>query len=108
VDRLRADDIIAWLVPAGSTSRDTGHSLIVREIPSPRTGHPGECVVPIIDATATPTEGSDSRTAAGATGLGTGAIARVTDASWAPAADRWTSAGTKAPVATSIALGHEP
>ena len=103
---LRPGDIIAWLQPADSTSKNTGHVLVVHGALRPDDTAPGAFLVPVIDSTALKHGAQDSRADGGATGLGTGSIVLLADPSGAPAAFRW-STGRKSRVRqTAIALGR--
>jgi hypothetical protein len=101
-------DVVAWLKPADVTSSNTGHVMIVRELPTLNTKNTVETewLVPITDSTESPHGPSDSRTATGATGLGTGTIGLVVDATGAPIEYRWTGGYSTKRETTSIALGH--
>ena len=103
---LTPGDVVAWLKPADVTSSNTGHVMIVRALPSKNPARSDEVLVPITDSTSTPHGPSDSRTAAGATGLGTGTIGLIVDASGAPVSYRWTGGYSTKIESTSIALGH--
>ncbi len=96
-------DVVTWLEPPGSTSSNTGHVMVVSAMPT-RVG--AEVHVPIIDSTDTPHGATDSRTPTHATGIGSGAIALVTDSSGAPKAYRWSLDSGSPTVATTIRLGH--
>ena len=104
VPDLAPGDVIAWLKPAALQSTNTGHVLVVRDAVSMRAA--GEWVIPIIDATESPHGSSDSRNAAGATGLGTGTIVLLTDAGGAPTGYRWSTWSGSVPYPTAVALGH--
>lgn len=99
-------DVVAWLKPADVTSSNTGHLMIVRALPSPNPKNSSEILVPITDSTESPHGPTDSRTATGATGLGTGTIGLLVDASGAPQRYRWTGAWSTKIETTPIALGH--
>jgi hypothetical protein len=97
-------DIVAWLKPADSTSTNTGHVMIVRGAPTPEATRPERVAVPIIDSTAMRHGASDSRPVHGS-GLGTGTIVLVVDASGAPAHFHWTP-GKAREHTSAIALAH--
>jgi hypothetical protein len=99
-------DIVAWLKPLDVTSSNTGHVMIVRELPTKNPKDASEILVPITDSTETPHGPTDSRTATGATGLGTGTIGLLVDATGAPQQYHWTGAYSTKAETTSIALGH--
>jgi hypothetical protein len=95
VTELVPGDVIAWLKPADSRSRNTGHVMIVSG-PVRRDAVRADLVaVPIIDSTAITHGQSDSRKAARRTGLGTGEVLLIVDATDAPIGFRW-SRGTRA------------
>lgn len=97
-------DIVAWLKPADSTSTNTGHVMIVHGVPTPQAAHPERIVVPVIDSTAMRHGAGDSRPVH-TSGLGTGSIVLVVDASGAPIHFYWTP--NKAREHTSlIVLAH--
>ena len=99
-------DVVAWLEPADVDTGDTGHVMIVRDLPTPNAKDASEILVPITDSTSTPHGPADSRTASGATGLGTGTIGLLVDASGAPKQYHWTGGYSTKAETTSIALGH--
>jgi hypothetical protein len=99
-------DIVAWLKPADVASSNTGHVLIVRLAVSKNPKRADEWLVPITDSTATPHGATDSRTAAGTTGLGTGTIGLLVDTSGAPVGYRWTGGVSAHDELTSVSLGH--
>ena len=97
-------DVVAWLQPADSTSTNTGHVMIVHGAPAQEAGHPERVVVPVIDSTAVRHGAGDSRPVH-TSGLGTGAIVLVVDASGAPAHFHWTP-GKAREHTSPIALAH--
>ena len=97
-------DIVAWLKPADSTSKNTGHVMIVHGAPSRLPAHADSIVVPIIDSTAMRHGAGDSR-AVRASGLGTGSIVLVVDGTGAPVHFNWTR-GKSREHTSSIALAH--
>ena len=99
-------DVIAWLKPADVVSSNTGHVLLARGGPIASSIHDGEVLVPITDSTSTPHGSADSRSSAGATGLGTGTIGLAVDASGAPIGYRWSGDSSPKVEYTNIALGH--
>ncbi len=106
VSDLRPGDIIAWLQPVDSSSKNTGHTLVVHGALRPDDTAPGAFLVPVVDSTALKHGAQDSRAANDGTGLGTGSIVLLGDASGAPHAFRW-STGRKSRVReTAIALGR--
>jgi hypothetical protein len=100
---LEPGDVVAWMRPADSTSRNTGHVMVVDG--PPRAVGESEWAVPIADSTASRHGASDSRAAAKTTGIGRGTIVLAVDAGGAPTAFRW-STHTKRAHATTIALGR--
>lgn len=104
VQDLVPGDVIAWLKPAALQSTNTGHVLIVRDAIATRVA--GEWLVPIIDSTESAHGTSDSRSAASATGLGTGTIVVLADVGGAPTGYRWSTWSGSVAYATGVALGH--
>ena len=101
---LRPGDVIAWVTPKGSRSRNTGHVMVVTAPPT-RSPHRGdEWLVNIIDSTSTP-HADDSRRD-GRTGLGTGTVGLVVDAAGRPTAYRWRGGESPKAPRTLVALGR--
>ncbi|HEY8078754.1 MAG TPA: hypothetical protein VIF62_31700 [Labilithrix sp.] len=100
---LEPGDVVAWLRPADSKSKNTGHVMVVNG--APRAVGGSEWAVPVADSTALRHGASDSRAPAKATGLGQGTIVLVVDGAGAATAFRW-STSAKQTHATSIALGR--
>jgi len=94
LSEVQPGDVVAWIRPVDVSSKNTGHVVIVRGKPTPYADPPGSFLVPIADSTASPHGRGDSRQSAKATGLGTGTLILVGDASGAPVAYRW-SAGRR-------------
>jgi hypothetical protein len=90
---LEPGDIIAWLKPADVSGKNTGHVVVVHGKVAPYADRWGAFVVPIADSTSVLHGRGDSRKAAKATGLGTGTVILVGDASGAPIAYRWSVSG---------------
>lgn len=103
VDALAPGDVIAWKRPAESTSKNTGHVVLVAGPPLARSAH--ELVVPIIDSTAAPHGRGDSREPRHATGLGQGAIVLQVDDAGRPTGFRWTVRSHRL-WETEISMGH--
>jgi hypothetical protein len=101
---LLPGDIVAWLKPADSTSTNTGHVMIVHGMPTQDAADPERVLVPIMDSTAMRHGASDSRPVH-TSGLGTGTIVLVVDASGAATHFRWTP-GTAREHTSPIALAH--
>lgn len=104
VSDLVPGDIVAWLKPPALTSTNTGHVMIVRGAVQARGAT--EFIVPVIDSTSSPHGTSDSRSASGATGLGTGSMILVVDTAGAPRQYRWSTWSGSVSYSTPIALGH--
>jgi hypothetical protein len=100
---LQPGDVVAWLRPADSTSKNTGHVMVVNA--APRALGANEWAVPIADSTALRHGASDSRTPTKATGLGSGTIVLLVDGAGIPTSFRW-SPQTKRAHTTAIALGR--
>jgi hypothetical protein len=106
VSDLRPGDIIAWLQPADSSSKNTGHTLVVHGPLRPDDTAPGAFVVPVVDSTALKHGAQDSRAASDGTGLGTGSLVLLGDASGAPHAFRWSTGRRSRVRETAITLGR--
>ena len=103
---LAPGDVVAWLKPADVASSNTGHVLVVRLPVTRNPARADEILVPITDSTSTPHGATDSRTATGATGLGTGTIGLLVDAAGAPIGYRWTGGVSTHDEYTTVSLGH--
>jgi hypothetical protein len=100
---LRPGDLIAWLRPADSHSRDTGHVMVVAGLPAARRGGVD---VPIIDASALRHGRGDPRAAGAASGVGRGTIVLETDPAGHPVAFRWAPGAGYHEHVTTIALAR--
>jgi hypothetical protein len=103
---LEPGDIAAWLKPADSTSKNTGHTVIVHGAVTPAAGEPGAFVVPVADSTSKPHVPGDTRLADHATGLGRGEIILVAGADGAPVAYRWSRGAKSGVKPTTIVLAR--
>lgn len=101
---LRPGDVIAWLTPPGSATRNTGHVVVVLDPPRPNPARPGEWLVRIVDATSSP-HAQDSRDPGG-TGLGIGTMGFVAGAAGRPVAYYWRGGVSPEAKRTTIALGR--
>jgi len=101
---LRPGDLIAWVTPRGSRSRNTGHVMVVTAAPAPCPGRRDEWLVEIVDSTSTP-HAVDSRRD-GRTGLGSGTVGLVVDSEGRPTAYRWRGAESPNAPRTLVALGR--
>jgi hypothetical protein len=101
---LTPGDVVSWLKPPDSRSKNTGHTMIVRAAVSPDPDRPGAFVVPVFDSTARPHGAADARAINRGTGLGEGAIVLVTGAAGEPVAFEWSPGGREKE--TTIVLGH--
>jgi hypothetical protein len=106
VEDLRPGDVVAWLKPADSRSKNTGHTVIVHGPVVSDPGRPGAFLVPIADSTARPHVPGDARATAHETGLGLGEIVLVADAAGAPVGFRWSRGQKSREKSTTIALGR--
>jgi len=86
---LEPGDVVAWLKPADSTSKNTGHVMVVNAAPHQLGG--SEWAVPIADSTALRHGSSDSRAPTKATGVGQGTIVLLVDGNGAPTSFRWST-----------------
>lgn len=101
---LRPGDLIAWVTPRESSSRNTGHVMVVTAPPAPSPGRRDEWLVDIVDSTSTPHAG-DSRVE-GSTGLGSGTVGLVVDTDGRPTAYRWRGGESLRAPRTLVALGR--
>jgi cell wall-associated NlpC family hydrolase len=106
VSELQPGDVVAWLKVPGSTSKNTGHVVVVHGPVTPEGEDPGSYLVPIADSTALRHGRTDSRFASKATGLGTGTLVLVADPGGAPVAYRWSLEGRSRQLATTFAMGR--
>jgi hypothetical protein len=97
---IRPGDVIAWLRPADSVSKNTGHVVIAHGAPLPDEEGPDAFVIPVVDSTSVRHGRGDSRLESKSTGLGTGTLVVFADSSGAPIGYRW-SLGKKARKHTS-------
>lgn len=106
VQDLRRGDLIAWLRPPDTTSRNTGHIMIVHGPIAPDPRHPGATIVPIVDSTTLPHRPGDSRTASGVTGLGRGEVVLRADNQDAPIGFHWSRGPKSRERVTTIVLAR--
>jgi hypothetical protein len=107
VSELQPGDVVAWLRVPGSSSKNTGHVVVVHGPVTSEAGPPaGSYLVPIADSTALRHGRTDSRSASKATGLGTGTLVLVADESGAPVAYRWSTGTRSRELATTFAMGR--
>jgi cell wall-associated NlpC family hydrolase len=104
VAEIAPGDVIAWKKPASSRSRNTGHVLVARGAARPDPGRPGTLLVDVADSTAIAHGVEDARRLHKTSGLGTGTIGLVVDASGEARAYRWSPGGP--PKETAIAIGR--
>ena len=83
---LRPGDLIAWLRPADSRSKDTGHVMLVI---GAAIGEGRDLEVPIIDSSALRHGEADRRAAGARTGIGTGTIVLRLDGRGRAVGFRW-------------------
>ena len=101
---LLPGDLIAWLRSPSSDSDDTGHVMMVRSNPITNPNQPNEILVPIIDSTRSP-HSLDSRVN-GVTGIGTGTISIVMNATGGAVGFRWRDGESKVIEYTRISFGQ--
>lgn len=89
VESLRPGDIIAWLTPEDSDSKNTGHVMIVASKPTPDPALAHEFAIRVIDSTHSGHGGGDPRKPSGPSGLGTGVINLIEANDGTPYAYRW-------------------
>jgi hypothetical protein len=102
---LERGDVVAWLEPQASDSRNTGHTMIVR---SKLANHPyiaGGILVPVIDSTETPHGADDTRAPSGQ-GLGAGTIVLLTDSGGAPIGFKWSDSPDSKAISTTVRLAR--
>jgi hypothetical protein len=110
---LRPGDVIAWLRPAEVSNTNTGHMVIVYEVkgalaPAPAVtaiGGAREILLRVVDSTESP-HADDVRGPDTATGLGTGTLGLVVDASDAPLGYRWKGGESAKAFATLVAIAR--
>ena len=100
---LQAGDIIAWLIPAGVQSDDTGHVMIVEH---DATVSGNEATVPIVDATDTGHGDADPRSPSDPSGVGRGTIVLTLDDDGEPTGYRWSTDSDSAPYSTTVVMAR--
>lgn len=86
---LKAGDLIAWLIPPGSSSPDTGHVMIVTGPATKSRRFQNEYLVPVVDAAESGHGHTDPRRKAGPNGVGAGVVGIVVDAQDRPTGFYW-------------------
>jgi|SRR5271166_4607654 len=104
VDGLGPGDVVAWQATEDSTTGDTGHVMVVLEVPTQNSARAAEWLVRVADSTLNP-HALDSRHP-GTTGLGTGTIGLLVDERGAPTAFYWRGGVSQQAKPTQIALGR--
>jgi hypothetical protein len=104
VSHVRAGDIVVWLRPSDSDSKNTGHVMIVKSQPSVNPRQTNEFLIPVVDSTSSP-HAQDSRPK-GQTGLGVGVIGAIVDSKGEPIAYHWRGGESKREEKTPIAFGR--
>jgi hypothetical protein len=105
VAQARPGDVIAWLKPKGSTSRNTGHVAFLLEKPTPVPGRDGVWALRIVDATSFGHQ-DDTRVPGTGGGFGEGTLLVLADASGQPYAYGWQGTLSQAVMLTSIVFGR--
>jgi hypothetical protein len=101
---LAQGDLVAWLEPPELKSTNTGHVMIVSEIPVERM--PGEFTVLVIDSS-TSRHGDDDTRLVAQGGLGSGRIVLLADpTSGGPWSYKWSTLASSVAYTTTIALAH--
>lgn len=100
---LAAGDIIAWLIPAGVQSDDTGHVMLVEHDP---TISGNEATVPIVDSTDTGHGDADPRSPSDPSGVGRGTIVLTLDADGEPTGYRWSTDSDSPAYATTVVMAR--
>jgi len=106
VEDLRPGDIIAWLTPDDSDSKNTGHVMFVASHPKPSKEHAREYEIRVIDSTRSGHGGGDPRTPKGKNGLGTGVINLIEAKDGSPYAYRWKGPDSTRIYKTTIRLAR--
>jgi hypothetical protein len=101
---LLPGDIISWLKPTDVKSKNTGHTMIVREVPA--AAHDSVVDVPIFDSTSVAHGKGDSRTPSHATGLGEGTIHLIIGADGVPNGYRWSDGKRARAHSTTVTFGR--
>jgi hypothetical protein len=105
VAELRPGDVIAWLEPADSKTRNTGHVLVVLRAPEPNPRRANEWLVEIADSAISP-HANDSRRADQGGGLSSGTVGLSVDGSGRPVGFYWQGGVTQTVKRTEVALGR--
>ena len=100
---LQAGDIIAWLIPAGVETDDTGHVMIVEH---DATVSGNEATVSIVDSTDTGHGDADPRSPDDSSGVGRGAIVLTLDDDGEPTGYRWSTDADSPPYATTVVMAR--
>lgn len=105
VKDLKVGDMVSWKY--APPNPNTGHLMIVRDVPRPGRSDRSEWIIPVIDATASPHayKAWDSR-GANNTGVGQGSIGLKIDSSGAPRAYYWTGGTSPTAVYTTVVMGR--
>ncbi len=106
VQDLHPGDVVAWLRPVDVVSKNSGHVMFVRGPVVPYQGRSDAFVVPVVDSTHAPHGKSDPRKAAGISGLGTGNMVLLTDATGHPTGYKWSTWAKSIERTTTVALGR--
>lgn len=101
----RPGDVIAWLKPRESTSRNTGHVAFLLERPTPVPGRDGVWALRIADATSFGHQ-DDTRAADSGGGFGEGTLLVLADENGQPYAYGWKGTLSQAVLLTSIVFGR--
>jgi hypothetical protein len=101
----RPGDVIAWVKPRGSTSRNTGHVAFLLETPMAVADRDGTWAVRIVDATSFGHQ-NDTRAPGSGGGYGEGTLLVLTDSDGKPYAYGWHGTLSQAVMLTSIVLGR--
>ncbi len=86
---LKLGDIVAWLIPPGSSSKDTGHVMIVTGAFRINPLNKNEYFVPVTDSASSGHGKQDPRRRKGPNGVGSGVIGLIADNYDRPIAFRW-------------------
>jgi hypothetical protein len=100
---LQAGDIIAWLIPAGVPSDDTGHVMLVEH---DATVSGNEATVSIVDSTDTGHGDADPRSPSDPSGVGRGTIVLTLDADGEPTGYRWSTDADSPAYPTTVMMAR--
>ena len=102
---LVAGDVIAWLIPAGVVSDDTGHVMFVADAPV-LSDDGATAIVPIVDSTDNGHGDADPRSPADPSGVGRGTMVLTLDDDGVPTGYRWSTDADSPAYATKVVMAR--